>query len=156
MTGDLSCGTQVARQPCRGFIHAGGILADALIPKQTAASLRAVFGPKVGFLKQFPLDRIISNFPSRIETVKLLQGTVLQSPVSVKPSWDSIQPAAIHQGDLTAGMSNNFTPSIVRHWRPIAAGLPSTELLVPKDLCKCMECDVGCCLSQSYQTSDQP
>ncbi|CAL8465604.1 g5140 [Coccomyxa elongata] len=39
---------QVAKQPCRGFIHAGGVLADALTPKQTPTSLRAVFGPKVG------------------------------------------------------------------------------------------------------------
>ncbi|BDA51455.1 probable oleandomycin polyketide synthase, modules 5 and 6 [Coccomyxa sp. Obi] len=49
----LALSDQVARQPCRGFIHAGGVLADALMPKQTAASLRAVFGPKVGGMLNF-------------------------------------------------------------------------------------------------------
>ena len=41
--------TQVISQPWTGFIHAGGVLADGLVPKQTAASLRTAFGPKVLF-----------------------------------------------------------------------------------------------------------
>lgn len=41
--------TQVLSQPWTGFIHAGGVLADGLVPKQTAASLRTAFGPKVIF-----------------------------------------------------------------------------------------------------------
>lgn len=41
--------TQGVSQPWAGFLHAGGVLADGLVPKQTAASLRAVFGPKVSF-----------------------------------------------------------------------------------------------------------
>jgi len=28
-------------------LHAGGVLADATLPKQTAASMHAVYGPKV-------------------------------------------------------------------------------------------------------------
>ena len=47
--------TQVHCQPWSGFIHAGGVLADGLVPKQTAASLRAAFGPKVSFI---PFDHI--------------------------------------------------------------------------------------------------
>lgn len=38
---------QASRQPCRLFMHAGGVLADALVSKQTSASIRTVFGPKV-------------------------------------------------------------------------------------------------------------
>ena len=41
--------TQGFSQPWNGFIHAGGVLADGLVPKQTAASLRTAFGPKVYF-----------------------------------------------------------------------------------------------------------
>lgn len=40
-------GLQGLRQPWTGVMHAGGVLADALVPKQSAASLRTVFGPKV-------------------------------------------------------------------------------------------------------------
>ena len=38
---------QVLGQALDGFMHAGGVLADALVPNQTAASLRSVFSPKV-------------------------------------------------------------------------------------------------------------
>ena len=38
---------QVLYEPCNSFMHAGGVLADALVPNQTAASMRAVFSPKV-------------------------------------------------------------------------------------------------------------
>ncbi len=35
----------------KGYFHAGGILADALVPNQTAAGVKMVFGPKVrGFI----------------------------------------------------------------------------------------------------------
>ena len=38
---------QGARRPWTGFLHAGGVLADALVPKQAAGGVRKVFGPKV-------------------------------------------------------------------------------------------------------------
>ena len=31
----------------QGVLHAGGVLQDATVPKQTAATVRAVYGPKV-------------------------------------------------------------------------------------------------------------
>jgi hypothetical protein len=31
----------------KGLFHAGGVLADALVPNQTAAGVKTVFGPKV-------------------------------------------------------------------------------------------------------------
>lgn len=33
--------------PLTGVVHAGGVLADAMIPKQTADAVRSVFAPKV-------------------------------------------------------------------------------------------------------------
>ena len=39
--------TQGLHQPWSGFMHAGGVLADALVPNQNAGALRTVFGPKV-------------------------------------------------------------------------------------------------------------
>ena len=41
---------QVLGQALDGFMHAGGLLADALVLNQTAASLRSVFSPKVSSL----------------------------------------------------------------------------------------------------------
>ena len=50
---DVSCREEVAAAfgdglP-RGVIHAGGVLADGVIPSQSASSMRTVFAPKVGF-----------------------------------------------------------------------------------------------------------
>ena len=56
------------RQPWSGLIHAGGVLADALVPKQSAASLRIAFGPKV-----LPLTHAINIIGScRLEEAVLL------------------------------------------------------------------------------------
>ena len=38
-------------KPLSGIVHAGGVLADGMIPKQTAASIRTVFAPKVSSLR---------------------------------------------------------------------------------------------------------
>lgn len=37
-----------------GVVHAGGVLADAMIPNQTAAAVRSVFAPKVCLQKGCP------------------------------------------------------------------------------------------------------
>ncbi|CAL5223543.1 g6075 [Coccomyxa viridis] len=42
--------SQGLHKPWNGYMHAGGVLADALVPKQSAASLRTVFSPKVNAL----------------------------------------------------------------------------------------------------------
>lgn len=44
---DLAAGS---RQPLAGIIHAGGVLADAVIPSQTVSGIRRVYAPKVGTL----------------------------------------------------------------------------------------------------------
>ena len=38
---------QVVQRPWTGFLHAGGVLADATVQKQTLGSIRRVFAPKV-------------------------------------------------------------------------------------------------------------
>ena len=39
-----------SRQPLAGIIHAGGVLADAMIPSQTVSGICRVYAPKVGTL----------------------------------------------------------------------------------------------------------
>jgi KR domain len=53
---DVCCAAEAAQlaagsgQPLAGIIHAGGVLADAMIPSQTVAGIRRVYAPKVGTL----------------------------------------------------------------------------------------------------------
>ena len=42
---------QGLQEPWNGVMHAGGVLADGLVPRQSAASLRTVFGAKVPLLQ---------------------------------------------------------------------------------------------------------
>jgi KR domain len=51
---DVCCTAEAAelaagsRRPLAGIIHAGGVLADAMIPSQTVSGIRRVYAPKVG------------------------------------------------------------------------------------------------------------
>ena len=67
---DVGCSEDVAAlrgatdspcQPLSGIMHAGGVLADALLPGQTAAGVRAVLAPKVHGAQQ--LLQLASSAP---------------------------------------------------------------------------------------------
>lgn len=51
---DVCCAAEAAElaagssQPLAGIIHAGGVLADAMIPSQTVSGISSVYAPKVG------------------------------------------------------------------------------------------------------------
>lgn len=54
---DVSCAAEAAEvaagsgKPLAGIIHAGGVLADGMIPNQTASGIRSVFAPKVNAVR---------------------------------------------------------------------------------------------------------
>ena len=50
-SGSSDAGEAGSWKPLSGIVHAGGVLADGMIPNQTAASIRTVFAPKVSSLR---------------------------------------------------------------------------------------------------------
>jgi hypothetical protein len=74
---------KVTHKPLKGFLHAGGVLADALVPQQDAASIRTVFGPKAWDSQRNRFLHTTAGFKAQKHDVlfSLHIASVLSSPV---------------------------------------------------------------------------
>ena len=86
-------------------MHSGGVLADAAIPNQTLAGIRASFGPKV-----------ISG--------QLWERTVGVSPATMHIAFSSVAALLGSPGQANYSMANASLDAMARGWQEQASGRP--------------------------------
>ncbi len=109
-------GSQAPTAPVVGLIHAGGILQDALLAKQTPAGFRAVLAPKVGGALQLGAPTAASPLAASINFSSLagLLGTAGQGNyAAANAALD-----AYTEGRAAAG-----APTLSLQWGPWATGM---------------------------------
>ena len=133
-------------------MHAGGVLADALVPNQTAASMRAVFSPKVypSTLMLVPLHCNYVTGPCTLYSCAMMG---FQEPQVAKGSVHYQREASPEKGNGRIEKSLRCTTGqwIFKHDGRAASISSSSDACVLVYLCRCGKrwavklCGCQCC-----------